>query len=240
MSFCPSKDIHSVYLDNELPEVYKAEYEAHITSCPKCSKELQLLKNLHSTLQKDSLSITPDSHYVEESFNRLMTKMSYSKNTKKAAPVIRGRTFIYPLTAVAAVAVFALILPLGLTSKAQGESSAKTYTPLVSSISGTQSSSITQQKSIPAISKSSANNVSYNSGNTIPISAIINKTNFSSESQVQTDGEFSTSVKYASILRPDIFEEEDAISIRITIPGIKDNPIITEMTLPLDVVSGKF
>ena len=33
MSFCPSKDIHSVYLDNELPEVYKAEYEAHIAVC---------------------------------------------------------------------------------------------------------------------------------------------------------------------------------------------------------------
>ena len=44
MSFCPSKDIHSVYLDGELPENYKAEYELHISHCEKCRKELEQLK----------------------------------------------------------------------------------------------------------------------------------------------------------------------------------------------------
>ena len=43
MSFCPSKDIHSVYLDGELPENYKAEYELHISHCEKCRKELEQL-----------------------------------------------------------------------------------------------------------------------------------------------------------------------------------------------------
>lgn len=238
MSFCPSKDIHSVYLDNELPEVYKAEYEAHIASCPKCSKELQKLKLLHKTLQSDSLSITPDSHYIDESFNRLMTKMSYSKNVKKSYQPLKGRTFIYPLSAAAAAAVFALVLPLGISGKSASTSESKAYTPLVSSLS--TNSQITQTVSKHSISIPSANNVAYNSGNTLPVSDIMNRANFSSDVQVQNDGEITTNVKYASILRPDIFEENDAISIRITIPGIKDNPIITEMTLPLDVVSGKF
>ena len=44
MSFCPSKDIHSVYLDGELPENYKAEYELHVSHCEKCRKELEQLK----------------------------------------------------------------------------------------------------------------------------------------------------------------------------------------------------
>ena len=34
MSFCPSKDIHSVYLDGELPENYKAEVLVNGTLTP--------------------------------------------------------------------------------------------------------------------------------------------------------------------------------------------------------------
>ena len=42
MSTCPENDIHSLYLDNELPLSYREEYEAHIKSCPKCAKKLEL------------------------------------------------------------------------------------------------------------------------------------------------------------------------------------------------------
>lgn len=243
MSFCPSKDIHSVYLDNELPEVYKAEYEAHIAVCPKCKKELEILKALRSELKADSISITPDSHYMDESFNRLMTKLSYSKNTNRAnsSNSSKIKNYLYPLSAVAAAAVFALILPFGLSA---GNSSEKTtqssaYTPLVSSISGTQT--INSTGKIKSLASTKANNVAYDSGNIMGVSGNIQRANFSSKTQKQSDnGEITTAVKYASILRPDIFEEEDAISIRITIPGMKDTPIVTEMTLPLDVISGNY
>ena len=59
MSFCPSKDIHSVYLDNELPEIYKAEYEEHLKNCPQCQKELEKIRALHKMFTSDSVSITP-------------------------------------------------------------------------------------------------------------------------------------------------------------------------------------
>ena len=57
MSFCPSKDIHSVYLDGELPENYKAEYELHISHCEKCRKELEQLKAIHAMFKIDSDSL---------------------------------------------------------------------------------------------------------------------------------------------------------------------------------------
>jgi hypothetical protein len=44
MSFCPTKDIHSIYLDNEMPEIYKAEYESHVATCKKCQQELNKIK----------------------------------------------------------------------------------------------------------------------------------------------------------------------------------------------------
>ena len=58
MSFCPSKDIHSIYLDNELPEIYKAEYEAHLKVCKACQKELDKLKAVHQLFDADSKSIS--------------------------------------------------------------------------------------------------------------------------------------------------------------------------------------
>ena len=40
MFTCPTNEIHSLYLDNELPQNYVAEYEAHIVSCEKCKAAL--------------------------------------------------------------------------------------------------------------------------------------------------------------------------------------------------------
>ena len=112
MSFCPSKDIHSVYLDNELPEVYKKEYEAHLEVCEKCRKELETLKALRSSLRADAEGITPDSHYLDESYERLMVKMSYAKNVGKVSEKRFARpAYFIPLVAAAAAA-FALVVPL--------------------------------------------------------------------------------------------------------------------------------
>ena len=33
MSTCPEKDIHSIYVDGELPENYIKQYESHLSSC---------------------------------------------------------------------------------------------------------------------------------------------------------------------------------------------------------------
>ena len=53
MSICPNKDLHSVYLDNELPESYKAEYEKHVADCPKCQAELKKLKAVRNLFADD-------------------------------------------------------------------------------------------------------------------------------------------------------------------------------------------
>ncbi len=57
MSTCPENDIHSVYLDGELPEEFLQEYEAHVASCPECSKKLEALTRLKGFVHEDSASI---------------------------------------------------------------------------------------------------------------------------------------------------------------------------------------
>ena len=56
MSTCPENDIHSIYLDGELPEIYKAEYEAHLNNCIKCRTKLEQMKKIHEAFQYDSAS----------------------------------------------------------------------------------------------------------------------------------------------------------------------------------------
>jgi len=116
MYTCPEKDIHSVYIDNELPEAYIAEYEAHVKNCPKCAAELALLRNLHSVFEADSCNITLDSRAMDDSFERLQARLSYSKIAKANSGSSNGIKFRdtvkYIAAGVAAAAVFAVVIPV--------------------------------------------------------------------------------------------------------------------------------
>lgn len=225
MSFCPNNDIHSVYLDNELPEAYKAEYEAHLKLCPSCHKKLEQLKAVRSLLTADSKSITPDSHYLDESFNRLQIKMAYSKNTAKES---RKEFKSYPVfVAAAAAAVFALVLPVSLNS-------VKT-----SSISSNEMvASVVPMNTAPVSKTTTANNVSFNSGRTIPVSGNINEVDLSPRSPRDKNSPLVTNAKNVEVLRPDF--QDESISIRITVPGMGETPVVTEISLPMEVISGRF
>jgi len=218
MSFCPTKDIHSVYLDNEMPETYKKEYESHISNCPKCKKEIENLKVLRSLLHSDSKSIEPDSHFMDESFARLQMKMNYSKNVAKSyAP--KHHYFSYA-AGVAAVAAFAFFIPLNLNKTSQ------------------EPSMSTPVSTIVPISTTSANNVSFNSGRNGLVSGNIQETVISSNRDANIQSAIAENTKNVDLLRPDFRDE--SISIRITVPGMGESPVVTEISLPMEVVSGRF
>lgn len=238
MSFCPNKDIHSVYLDNELPEIYKAEYEAHLKECPKCQQELAKVRKLHELFNADSSAITPDSHYLDQSFERLQMKMKFSKNTERkpvSSNKFNFRNAGYMGAAVAAAAVFALIIPVRLNSSKKAVTTA-------SVAAATNVSPI----SIPA------NNVSFNSGKSTVISgnigsAVLNSEHAAFGREVGRNvrrGPRPVSPAPLSISRPNEVEllrpELETISIKITLPGIDSVPVTTEVQLPMDVVSGRY
>jgi len=143
MSFCPSKDIHSVYLDGELPENYKAEYELHISHCEKCRKELEQLKALRSLFKADSDSLNLDQHFMDESFQRLQIKMAYSRNVGKAPQKSPFKVISYVASGVAAAAVLALVLPLGLKSNKANASQNVAASPLIQSVNSVSTVPIT-------------------------------------------------------------------------------------------------
>ena len=93
MYTCPTDDIHSIYLDGELPDIYLKEYEAHVKTCSECAKKLQKLQKLRSLFKSDSEMLTPDKIAMDESFKRLNTKLHYSKNTTYVYKVSKNAVF---------------------------------------------------------------------------------------------------------------------------------------------------
>lgn len=222
MSFCPSKDIHSVYLDGELPENYKAEYELHISHCEKCRKELESLKAVRALFKADSDSIKLDDKFMDESFQRLQIKMAYSRNIGKVPEKSPFKVISYVASGVAAAAVLALVLPLGLKSnKASSEASTVSAVPL-----------------IKTVSSNTVNNVSYDSGRSVAISGNIQDVVLSSEKQRKNSSSFTKNVSDVDVLRPDF--QDEAISIKITVPGMGDFPVTTEINVPMELVSGRY
>ena len=226
MSFCPTKDIHSVYLDGELPEIYKAEYEQHIQNCEKCRKELMQLKAIHSMFKADSDSMNLDSHYMDESFQRLQIKMAYSKNIGKAPKKSPFKVISYVTSGIAAAAVFALIVPTGVKEE-KTENIA--VAPITTSI---------PMKAVSPVKAVSANNVSFDSGRSVVLSGNIQDVVLSSENQRKSISFFANKdVNDVDVLRPDF--QDEAISRKITVPGMGDSAVTTEINLPMDVVSGR-
>ena len=236
MSFCPSKDIHSVYLDGELPENYKAEYELHVSHCEECRKELEQLKALRSLFKADADSLELDQKFMDESFQRLQIKMAYSRNVGKVPQKSPFKVISYVASGVAAAAVLALVLPLGLKSKqASSGASAVVTSPLIQSVSSVSAVPIT---AVSTGAQTSANNVSFDSGRSVVVSGNIQDVVLSSEKVRKNSSTFSRNVNDVDVLRPDF--QDEAISIKITVPGMGDFPVTTEINVPMELVSGRY
>lgn len=117
MSTCPEKDIHSIYLDGELPSTYVEKYEAHIASCPECKQRLDKLKFLRSLLEADKNSMELSQKDMDASFERLQARLSFAKHTKKSN-VVEFKPMTWVSVAAGAVAALALIvLPARLSQR---------------------------------------------------------------------------------------------------------------------------
>ncbi len=223
MSTCPTKEIHSLYLDNELPQKHKEEYEAHIASCEKCRAELEKLRAVGDLFKADAASVSPDKAFMDASYERLMLKMKYSKNaghTSYSKTNLRSWKIIVPVAA--AVAILALAIPLKL---ATGRAGVKTMSA-TSSIYSQVPSQVTEHLSSVAFGADNA----FASNRAFGLTQDSLVTNVSNKG-----GAASKLIKDVEVFRPNFDAEQKTISIRITIPGNDDVPVTTEIEVPLDV-----
>lgn len=238
MSFCPTNDIHSLYIDGEMPAHYIAEYEAHIKNCEKCREKLNRLNGVHNILKADSEQISLSEEKLDESYKRLMVKMNYSKNTRASREKFSSN-FRYVIPVAAAAAILAVVLPVRSFNA----------TPVITEeeevVQAPQVATVTNQITVPS-------NVSFNNEHGVVISgniheAVIPVKNTETEN---SNGSFLRQkiserknkdkkdlIKEYEVFRP-AFSEDKTISIRITVPGMDTVPITTEIELPVDVLTG--
>ena len=222
MSTCPTKEIHSLYLDNELPQAHKEQYEAHIAACDKCRAEYEKLRAVRAVFEKDAQAISPDKAFLDASYERLMLKMKYSKNTgHTAAPKISSRTWKIAVPAIAAAAVLALALPL---SFAMRKSNVKTMSATSSLYS-----------KVPSQVSEQFENVSFDGIQSLATSSVLESQDAFVTNVGNTSGAASKLIQDVEVFRPNFDGEQKTISIRITIPGNDDVPVTTEIEVPLDV-----
>ena len=222
MSTCPTKEIHSLYLDNELPQNHREQYEAHIEGCDKCRKELERLRAVRALFQKDDAAITPDKAFMDASYERLMLKMNYSKNAGRSSySKFSLRSWKIVVPAAAALVLLALAIPLKF---AAGRSGVKTMSA-TSSIYSKVPSTVSEQ----------LENVAFDGekifGSSAQSAKVTNVSNVSAAA--------SKLIQDVEVFRPMVEGTEKTISIRITVPGNDDVPVTTEIEVPLDV-TGQF
>ncbi|MCM1321703.1 MAG: hypothetical protein NC041_07515 [Bacteroides sp.] len=114
MSTCPDSDIISVYFDGELPLAYKAQIESHFAACKVCRERYQRYAALKKMCAEDAQHSALTEDECADSYKRLLSRMKFRCVTEQS-PHIRLSAVKYTLPAIAAAAVFALILPLRIT-----------------------------------------------------------------------------------------------------------------------------
>ena len=170
--------------------------------------------------------------------------MAYSRNIGKVPQKSPFKVISYVASGVAAAAVLALVLPLGFKSsevKAGSENTATVAStvinsPLIHSVGNGVGSSV-PITTVSTGSKASGNNVSFDSGRSVVVSGNIKDVVLSSENKRKAVPSFTKNVNDVDVLRPDF--QDEAINIKITVPGMGDFPVTTEINLPVEFVSGR-
>ena len=129
MFTCPEKDIHSIYLDGELPEDFAADYEKHVAGCEKCRKIQKALKKTKLFFKKDEENFSFSQEEKDASFKRLCVRLSYSKVTGREKKSAFSRVRYAALGAAAAVAVFFVIPSIAGMNSSSAEKLMK-FTPV--------------------------------------------------------------------------------------------------------------
>ncbi len=215
MYSCPTDDIHSIYLDNELPLAYIKEYESHIANCPACRAKLESFKRIKNAFQTDSKNIQLDKQFMDQSFERLKTKMRYSKN---AAP-----RFEFPFSektvrwgmATAAAVLIAAILPVTISNSAKANHSENANIASITPVTRPQNAPISNQSVVIN------GNLNHNLAQTV------GSRNISNSALTNVD-----------VLRPE-FDDAKKIHVNITVPGLENNQETIEIKLPVNSNEGQ-
>lgn len=224
MSICPEKDIHSIYLDGELPQEFLKKYESHVAGCPKCQAKLERLRKISALLREDALSMRLDQTYINQSFERLQTKLRFAKNTARAEEPRIYRPFAkWAVGFAAAAAVFAVIVaPVRFTGTAGSHSNVTAIAR--TEIKPIQEGNVVVDGNLDSLKFSTALSSSKDSANAQEnAEEQILSTSVNQNQKVVSATSLASNFSDIDVFRPDF--NNSAASVRIELPRLHTIPL---------------
>ncbi len=229
MSTCPEKDLHSIYLDGELPENFLKEYESHVASCEKCRAELEKLRKVSAPFRQEALSIKLDQNYLDMSFERLQTKMRFAQNTAFHEEKHNFKNYTKWISGfAAAAAVFAVIITPVQLNSARGKTSENLTAiarPQIKPIHENKvvvDGNLDQFKFSAALGSAKENEVQSAESQDKTTGANINK-NQKVVSATSLASNYGDNFSDIDVFRPDF--NNSSASVRIPLPGMNAVPM---------------
>lgn len=215
MYSCPTDDIHSIYLDNELPADFAKEYLSHIETCEKCKAKLESLRGLKTAFKTDSNSIKLDQQFLDQSFERLQTKMRYKKNAVVVHQFpVSEKTLRWGMGAAAAVLI-AAVLPFSISNAVKSTDINNSNVASITPVTRSQNEPIARQN--------------------VVINGNLDRT---MAHTVSTRGSTYSSLTDVDVLRPE-FDDARKIRVNISVPGLDNGEQTIEIKLPENFNEGQ-
>ena len=111
---CPDPQLISIYLDGELPSPWKEKLEDHCAQCSQCADKLRDFKRLsqlfNSGISGENNKLQESAQQESEAKERVWNKIETNRRFMPRHTGVLRRRISIPLPAVAAAAVFILLL----------------------------------------------------------------------------------------------------------------------------------
>ncbi len=121
MSTCPDSDLFSAYVDGEVPSPWKEKLEEHIASCRECTERTNRYVRLHQLVTTSRNEPALD---LDASFMRLSMRRSERLTAKQGGHFSwMNGSIRLPVPAMAALFLFALLIPAYFSFRAGMQSS---------------------------------------------------------------------------------------------------------------------
>lgn len=215
MSICPKSEIHSIYVDNELPEPYKTKFANHLADCKKCTDIVEKYEKIHSLLDNYQTDRYTTQEALDESFQRLQSRMKYNRITRKANNIYDFSSFKYTIPAIAAACVLALILPLRITKEVKQNQMMNEISNLKTAVQ----TALIHEKGIITNGNIAHGTLASLLGSTSPVNSYNVNNNTNNDNIVTIDLQLP-GISDIDIFRPDL--ENNSVRINITLSSVSD------------------
>lgn len=213
MSTCPDLELQSAFFDGEIGSPWYEEIKSHVESCSDCKENMNNLQAMHEVFSADSAQMNLSQKQMDESFDRLQSRLHYTKTAAKANVIhVDFARKVIPYAAAAAF-LTAVILP-----SANVRTQVKQQIADIALISPTHSVELIDKAGIAA-------------DQSLNVAAV--KVSNTTSTAVQTT---PVALHVSNLTKVDIFKPELSANqsvINVTLPDVKAMPFADPSELPL-------